>query len=103
MKTMTCKQLGGPCDFPHHGETADEVIKAQDKHLKDVVATGDATHEGLEAARAYEKHQPPDALRRYFFSQNPGTCGRSTCLRGRTYLSCSSTRNRVAKSEATEV
>ena len=46
MKTMTCRQLGGPCDFPHHGESADEVIKAQDKHLRAVVAEGDATHEG---------------------------------------------------------
>jgi predicted small metal-binding protein len=45
MKTMTCKQLGGPCELAHHGTTADEVIKAQDKHLKDVVASGDKTHE----------------------------------------------------------
>lgn len=44
MKTMTCKQLGGPCELEHHGETADEVIKAQDQHLKDVVAAGDAAH-----------------------------------------------------------
>jgi hypothetical protein len=46
VKTMTCKQLGGPCDLAHHGTTADEVIKAQDKHLKDVVANGDLVHEG---------------------------------------------------------
>ena len=46
MKTMTCKQLGGPCDLAHHGITADEVIKAQDKHLKDVVAKGDLVHQG---------------------------------------------------------
>ncbi|HUC36712.1 MAG TPA: hypothetical protein VMR97_06270 [Acidimicrobiales bacterium] len=45
MKTMTCEQLGGPCDFQHHGMTADEVIKAQDRHLKEMVANGDATHE----------------------------------------------------------
>jgi predicted small metal-binding protein len=45
MKTMTCKQLGGPCDFELHGQTADEVIKAQDRHLKDVVADGDEAHE----------------------------------------------------------
>jgi predicted small metal-binding protein len=45
MKTMTCKQLGGPCDFPHQGNTANEVIKAQDKHLKETVAAGDDTHE----------------------------------------------------------
>ncbi len=46
MKTMTCRQLGGPCDVAHHGMTADEVIKAQDRHLKDVVAAGDPTHVG---------------------------------------------------------
>jgi hypothetical protein len=44
MKTMTCKQLGGPCDFPLPGNTADEVIKLQDAHLKDAVAGGDDTH-----------------------------------------------------------
>ena len=44
MKTMTCKQLGGPCDHAHHGESADDVIKAQDQHLKDMVAAGDTAH-----------------------------------------------------------
>jgi predicted small metal-binding protein len=44
MKTMTCKQLGGPCDFELRGATAEHVIKAQDRHLKDAVAGGDATH-----------------------------------------------------------
>ena len=45
MKTMTCRQLGGPCDSAHRGETADDVIKAQDRHLREAVADGDATHE----------------------------------------------------------
>ncbi len=45
MKTMTCKQLGGPCDLAFHGNTADEIIKAQDAHLNEVVANGDADHE----------------------------------------------------------
>lgn len=50
---MTCKQLGGPCELALHGATADEVIKAQDAHLKDVVAKGDATHEAaLKAMKA---------------------------------------------------
>jgi hypothetical protein len=44
MKTMTCKQMGGPCDTPFHADTADEVIHAEDKHLKEVVASGDETH-----------------------------------------------------------
>jgi hypothetical protein len=45
MKTMTCKQLGGPCELALSGETADDIIKAQDRHLKDAVKAGDATHE----------------------------------------------------------
>jgi hypothetical protein len=45
MKTMTCRQLGGPCDFAHHGNTANDVIKAQDGHLKETVAGGDDAHQ----------------------------------------------------------
>jgi hypothetical protein len=45
MKTMTCKALGGPCDLAHHADSADAIIKAQEQHLKDAVAAGDATHE----------------------------------------------------------
>ena len=45
MKTMTCRQLGGPCDLAHRGETHDDVINAQDQHLKDAVAAGDTAHE----------------------------------------------------------
>src|SRR5699024_7073208 len=44
MKTMTCQQLGGPCDLGHRGQSADEVIKAQDKHLRAAVKAGDETH-----------------------------------------------------------
>lgn len=45
MKTMTCKQLGGPCDMKFSGNNADEIIKAQDAHLKETVAGGDASHQ----------------------------------------------------------
>ena len=45
MKVMTCTALGGPCDHAHRGRTADEVIQAQDRHLKEMVASGDAAHE----------------------------------------------------------
>jgi hypothetical protein len=45
MKTMTCRQLGGACDLALHGESANDVIKAQDSHLKEAVAGGDRTHE----------------------------------------------------------
>jgi hypothetical protein len=36
--------MGGPCDAPFHGNKADDVIHAQDNHLKEVVAKGDETH-----------------------------------------------------------
>ena len=45
MKTMTCRQLGGPCDLAHEGESADEIIKTQDAHLEEMVAAGDTAHE----------------------------------------------------------
>ncbi|MEC5198522.1 putative small metal-binding protein [Arthrobacter sp. PL16] len=52
MRTMTCKQLGGPCELVLRGDSADDVIKAQDRHLKDSVRSGDTTHQdALEAMK----------------------------------------------------
>ncbi len=48
MKTMTCSQLGGPCDFELRGENADVVIKAQDRHLRQAVRDGDLAHESAQ-------------------------------------------------------
>ena len=45
MKSMTCKQLGGPCDLVHSGEDANVIIKSQDKHLREAVKAGDSSHE----------------------------------------------------------
>ncbi len=57
MKTMTCRQLGGPCDHAHRGEDANEVIKAQDAHLKERVAAGDEAHrEAHDEMRGRWKH-----------------------------------------------
>ena len=44
MKSMSCADLGGPCATRHQGESADEVIKAQDRHLRELVRDGDAAH-----------------------------------------------------------
>ncbi|MFL6079735.1 MAG: hypothetical protein ACJ714_07390 [Ornithinibacter sp.] len=57
MKTMTCRQLGGACDLPLTGDSGDEVIKAQDAHLKEVVAAGDTDHEqALKEMKGRWKH-----------------------------------------------
>ena len=44
MKTMTCRQLGGPCELELRAETADQIIKDQDRHLKQAVQEGDSAH-----------------------------------------------------------
>jgi predicted small metal-binding protein len=65
MKTMTCKQLGGPCDLQLRGVTADEIIKAQDKHLKETVASGDDAHQpALQDMQGRWKH-PISGMRWY--------------------------------------
>ncbi len=57
MKTMTCHDLGGPCDLAHRGDSADEVIKAQDRHLKEAEKSGDASHqEARDAMKGRWKH-----------------------------------------------
>ena len=54
MKSMTCRQLGGACDLQLNAETADEIIKDQDQHLKQAAKDGDATHD---AARREMKNR----------------------------------------------
>jgi hypothetical protein len=49
---MTCRDLGGPCEHELRGDTADDVIKAQDRHLKDAVDGGATDH--AEARRAMQ-------------------------------------------------
>lgn len=65
MKTMTCEQLGGPCDLEHHGEDYNEIIKAQDRHLKDVVAAGDTEHESALKAMKGRWKRPVSGMKWY--------------------------------------
>jgi hypothetical protein len=65
MKTMTCNQLGGPCPHQLRGSTADDIIKAQDAHLKELVASGDDSHaDALAAMKGRWKH-PITGMRWY--------------------------------------
>jgi hypothetical protein len=36
MKTMTCRQMGGPCDVPIHGNTAEEMMNNAKEHVHSV-------------------------------------------------------------------
>lgn len=65
MKTMTCKQLGGPCDHELAGATADEVITAQDQHLREMVTNGDTAHEPALTAMKGRWKRPVSGLKWY--------------------------------------
>jgi len=62
MKTMTCRALGGPCDLEHHGESADDVINAQDRHLKEAEKAGDATHQEARDAMKNRWRHPKQSM-----------------------------------------
>lgn len=65
MKTMTCRQLGGACDRSHVGADANDVIKAQDRHLRDAVAAGHRDHEPALRDMKNRWRRPVSGLRWY--------------------------------------
>ena len=65
MKTMTCRQLGGPCDLEHYGKDANEIIHAQDEHLKNAVAAGNSDHEQALKEMKGRWKRPVSGLRWY--------------------------------------
>ena len=71
MKVMTSQQLRGPCDFELYGTSADEVIKAQDRHLKEMVAGGDSTHESRLQKLKGRWKRPVSGLGRYRHVKRP--------------------------------
>ena len=65
MKAMTCKEMGGACDVAHHGDDANEVIKAHDKHLRQAVAAGDVEHEPALSDMKSRWRRPVSGLKWY--------------------------------------
>jgi hypothetical protein len=65
MKTMTCRQMGGPCEATHHGADANEVIKTQDKHLREAVAAGSTDHEAALRAMKGRWKRPVSGMKWY--------------------------------------
>lgn len=62
MKSMTCQQLGGPCTVTHTGLSADDIIKAQDQHLKTAVDGGDETHSDARTAMKNRWRHPRKSM-----------------------------------------
>lgn len=44
MKTMTCKQMGGPCDEAFQAATSDEMMNMGAAHVAKLAEEGDAAH-----------------------------------------------------------
>ena len=65
MKSMTCRQLGGPCDLEHLGDDANAIIHAQDQHLRDAVAAGNSDHEQALKEMKGRWKRPVSGLRWY--------------------------------------
>lgn len=62
---MTCAELGGPCEVTHRGDDHNEIIKAQDRHLRDAVAAGSAEHEPALADMKARWRRPVSGLKWY--------------------------------------
>lgn len=62
MKTMTCRELGGPCELAHRGASADDVINAQDAHLKEAEKAGDPSHQEARNAMKSRWRHPKKSM-----------------------------------------
>jgi predicted small metal-binding protein len=69
MKTMTCKQMGGPCDAPLHGNSADEVMAEGAKHIEEMAAAGDEGHKQVKAMMDAMQKDPNSAENRQWFEK----------------------------------
>ncbi len=44
MKSVTCKEMGGPCDTKVQGNTADEIMEKGGMHVNEMAEKGDEGH-----------------------------------------------------------
>ncbi|MCB1174309.1 MAG: hypothetical protein KDK39_12120 [Leptospiraceae bacterium] len=53
MKTMTCKQLGGPCDLEFRANTFDEIAALSQQHGMEMLQKSDPDHlQAMQAMKA---------------------------------------------------
>jgi len=64
MKTMTCKQLGGPCDKEFHAKTFEEMAKLSKQHGMEMFKKGDEEH--IKIMNKMREHMnDPNAMKNY--------------------------------------
>jgi len=62
--------MGGPCDFAMHGNTADDVIKAGEQHIHEMVAAGDDSHKAAAQMMADMRKNPASGMEWYTKTQS---------------------------------
>ena len=66
MKTMTCKQLHGPCDALIHGETSEEMMENSQKHAMELISKGDVLHtEAMNAMKKQHMDMNPEEAKQH--------------------------------------
>lgn len=67
MKTMTCKQLGGPCEKEFHANTFEEMAEKSKSHGMEMYQKGDEAHiKAMNQMKENMKSQSPDAMKAWF-------------------------------------
>jgi predicted small metal-binding protein len=68
MKTMTCRELGGPCDLEFHANTFEEIARMSQQHGKEMFQSGDPAHlEAMNKMKALMSSE--DAMARWMESK----------------------------------
>lgn len=63
MKKVTCKDLGGPCDFEITGETFEEIGEKSKAHVLDAIQKGDDAH--IAAVEAMKELSPEEQQKKF--------------------------------------
>lgn len=70
MKTMTCKQLGGPCDMEFHANTFEQMVEQSKNHAMEMVQKGDADHiKAMDEMKEKMKTQTPEQMQHWFYNK----------------------------------
>ena len=70
MKTMTCKQLGGPCDEEFHANTFEEMAEKSKNHGMEMYQKGDKEHiEVMNQMKENMKSQSPEDMKAWIKSK----------------------------------
>lgn len=63
MKKLTCKDLGGPCDFEITGESFGEIGEKSQAHVMEAIQKGDVAH--IAAVEAMKELSPEEQQKKF--------------------------------------